>query len=94
MLADQLISDFPDDPQARVAEAFLRINGRTATRSELKELRSLMRAERKALADAPGRASDLLGIGEHPVTSLDAVELAATTLAVSTIFNLDEAVTY
>jgi hypothetical protein len=82
----------PGDDRDRMVAAVQRVLSRAAAEDELRDLMSLLGKARVRLADEPVAAARIAGdsgrVGDPAV-----VDLAAWTIAVHALFNLDEAVT-
>ncbi|MFK7741804.1 MAG: DUF1553 domain-containing protein [Planctomycetota bacterium] len=75
------------------AVAIQQMLGREARAAEAELLADAFRTHREVFAAAPERARKLLGVGQRPPSEgLDAVDVAAVTLVVQTVWNLDEVV--
>jgi hypothetical protein len=93
-LAERLLTEAADDPDARIALAFRLCTARPPSGAERALLRELFQQQIAAYRDDPDAALKLLRVGESPRNeSLDVSELAAWTMVASTILNLDETVT-
>lgn len=95
VLAERLHREAPTDPDLRAERAFRLTTGRHPSASENAVLRRLFREQVAIFSEAPGAASAFLAnTGEQPVdASLPSDPLAATTILVCTLMNLDEFVT-
>lgn len=92
-LAARLLVAEPASPKRRVQRLFQSVLGRDPTRSETSILLAGVVRHRAGFQAAPESARALVATGEStPPTGLDPVELAAWTLACSTVLNLDEAI--
>jgi hypothetical protein len=93
VLAEELLrASLPSDND-RVDFAFLRLAGRRSSADEQKLLVELLEAQRLHFAQNPSLAASLISIGnQKPDQSLPAAELAAATIVVQTIQNLDASV--
>jgi len=93
VLAERMLSK-KYTPEAAISEAFQRIVCRKINRVELKKLSSFYRTQQQALAADPGRAAKIIRQGEYPhIRQIPAPETAALTLAILTIYNLEESIT-
>lgn len=93
VLAAGVIKGHADDP-ARVTEAFVRLLGRLPDADEGQMVLDLVANQRARYASNPDDASRLVGVGESEAGSdIDPVELAAWTLTLHALMNLDEAIT-
>ncbi|MCE2827486.1 MAG: DUF1553 domain-containing protein, partial [Verrucomicrobium sp.] len=92
-LAQRLVREAADTDR-RVGAAFLRVLGRPPSpRERLVIVQGLERARQTFRAD-PAAASALLAVGESRADpSLDPVELAAWTVTMGTLLNLEETLT-
>jgi len=74
--------------------AFQLVTSRVPSQSEVERLMSDLTAYRDEFKAQPESAKKLLAIGEHPYNQdCDPIELAAYTLIMNTLLNLDEAIT-
>lgn len=72
----------------------LRVLGRRLEAREIERLEQALTAELALYAAAPEAAAELISVGDSEAgATLEPTELAAWTLIVSTLFNLDEALT-
>jgi hypothetical protein len=93
-LAQRLLTEAGDTPEARLNHAFLLTLSRPARPEELAILRQLYEEERANFAEEPARAEELLKVGNFPANDeLDKVELAAWSTVASVILNMDEVIT-
>lgn len=91
VLAEDLVGRYPDDPDGRVGEAFQRLTGRSPDERERAILRDLHAGQLEEYRAHPEAAKALAAIGERAVKEeLEAVDVAATTMMVSTVMNFDE----
>jgi hypothetical protein len=93
-LAQQLLQkqDLPD-PDTKIKDAFVRIVGRKPSRDELKTLSGFYQKTREHYDKQPDMALKLLSAGRYPqAQGLDKPTTAAMMLTISTIFNMDEAI--
>ena len=86
-----------DSDEARIADMFRRLAGRSPNDREASLLLDLLAEQRTLYAQQPDEAAKLLGVGESPLDaspdeSLDKPELAALTIVAQTIMNSDAAV--
>jgi hypothetical protein len=95
VLAERLLLKHPNDLDLRVEVAFRLTTGRRPSSRENEVIRRLFREQAAAFAEDPEDASAFLAnTGERALeASLPVDELAATTILVSTLMNLDEFVT-
>ncbi|MGV3661075.1 MAG: DUF1553 domain-containing protein, partial [Prosthecobacter sp.] len=82
------------DDAARLAQAFRRVTSREPEKEELAMLTGLLGKQRARFAAQPEEARKLIAVGttQHG-RELDAVELAAWTVALHAVLNLDEVIT-
>ena len=93
-LASRVMHEAGDRDAARLARTYELALGRTPTPAERDVLLTLLGRQRDDYQANPEAAADLLSVGDSPVDrSLDQADLAAWTIAASTVLNLDEAVT-
>ncbi len=93
VMAAGVIEDHADD-RARVTEAFVRLLGRFPEAEEGLMVTELLANQRARYGANPDDAAKLVAVGESRAGGdIDAVELAAWTLTVHTLMNLDEAIT-
>ena len=79
------------DKSAQIILAYRRLTGLTPRSAVVTILTELAIREQQKFALYPGRARELLGVGEFPVNDhLPPAELAAMTLVGSTIMGFDE----
>jgi hypothetical protein len=89
-----LMSEVASDDSTRLALAFRRATSREPDAHELRILTEYLNEQRAAYAADTAAAAELLGVGESmPDESLATEELAAWTLVMSLILNLDETLT-
>ena len=94
VLAETLVEQHPDAPEARIRGAFLALLARPPDAVEREVCQRLLAGQRAAFVADPDGAAELLGVGTAPRrATLPAVEVAATTMLVSGVMNLDEFVT-
>jgi hypothetical protein len=75
-------------------QVFLRLLSRSASPSEKQRFMGLLDAQRKHFKADVKAASDLLSVGEHRrITDKPAPEVAAWTVVILSVMNLDEAIT-
>ena len=90
-LAGRLLARFPDDADARNAEAFRALTGRAPDARERTILARLFSEQRALFAADEGRAAAYLGVGEWRAdASLPRADLAAQATVVNAIMNHDE----
>jgi hypothetical protein len=93
VMAAGVIKDHADD-RVRVTEAFARVLGRFPEAEEGRMVTELLANQRARYGVNPDDAAKLVAVGESRAGGdIDAVELAAWTLTVHTLMNLDEAIT-
>jgi hypothetical protein len=91
VLAEDLVRHCGANLQARITQAFRLATGRQPEPAERAILQQLYQEQLKLFEQAPSSAHQYLKIGEHPLDdSLPAPEVAATTVLVNTLMNLDE----
>ena len=94
VLAQKMIKQGGPDAKSRLDFAFLRVLGRPASVSELQILETGLERRLEYYQRQPEKAKKLISQGDYPNDpNLSPAEIAAYTLAASTILNLDEAVT-
>jgi hypothetical protein len=94
VLAEQLVRQAPTDVDGQITRGFRLTTGRRPTPRELGVLRQLYREQLEGFESEPAAAQLYLKNGEHPPDpSLPSVNVAATTVLASALFNLDEFVT-
>jgi hypothetical protein len=92
-LAARVMSEAQDD-QARAERALRLVVGRRPRPEEIAIVADVYRRQRDEFARDPEAALALVRVGEAPLPDgADRVELAAWTIAASTVLNLDEAIT-
>jgi hypothetical protein len=90
-LAERVIREGGDTPESRLTYLFRLATARQPEPSETAELVSAYTDHRATYAHNPDAAKQLINVGESkPDPSLDATELAATTMMANLILNLDE----
>jgi len=93
VLAEKLIEKHGQDDDAIADEAFRLLTSRSPTAAETEVLQSLFREQLEHFANHIDAAKELLEIGETPADeSVSSEQLAAATVLVNTIMNLDESV--
>jgi len=81
-------------PEKAIGNVFRKVLCRTPADQELSSLQSLFKDIRQDYVQHPERADSLLSIGESPRNGqMDSNDLAAMTVVVSTILNLNETIT-
>ncbi len=92
-LAERMLREGGDTPDAQLAFAFRLATGRTPTAAEIGTLHKSLDKYVSKFRQTPASAEELVTHGESPRDqSLDVVELAARTAVASVLLNLDEAV--
>lgn len=91
-LADRLIEKHPQDLDAIIAEAFELLTSRTPTSKEATVLKGLHEEQLRAFRSDPAAAQQLVRVGSVKTSVTDPAQLAATTVVVNSIMNLDEAI--
>ena len=92
-LAEAVLRDHPDDTNARISAAFLRLAGRQPDSRELGLLNQLLAQQLDLFKAKPDDAKAFLKIGEKtPDAAFDPAVLAANTVLCQTILNLDAAI--
>ncbi|MEM9657023.1 MAG: DUF1553 domain-containing protein, partial [Planctomycetota bacterium] len=93
VLASDLLQRHGEDVDAMAEEAFLRFTGRAPSRRELCILRNLFADQLVAFEDDADGVAALRGVGEAPTDEdLPGPGIAAATVLVNSIMNLDESV--
>ncbi len=93
ILAERILSSLPTDA-ARLDSVFIRILSRRASQLEMKRFTELLEKQRKHFMLNKKAAEDLVVVGEHRrMTDLPATEVAAWTVVILSVINLDEAIT-
>lgn len=93
VLAAKLINRYQDDSQSITDEAFRLLTSRLPNESESEVLLALLEEQQTHFDQHEDLAEELLEVGQAPADgSLPASQLAAVTVLVNTIMNLDEAV--
>ncbi|MDX2044091.1 MAG: DUF1553 domain-containing protein [Acidobacteriota bacterium] len=93
-LAERALSEGGKDMNAKLAFAFRRATARKPTMAETKVLRELLTQQLTRYRSDQKAAADILNIGESAADAkLDKAELAAWTMVMSAILNLDETIT-
>jgi hypothetical protein len=94
VLAEQLIRTRGDALSARVEHAFRLLTSRAPTQRETEVLLRLYREQHDRFLQSPMDAAEFLAVGEvSRDPQMDVVDLAATTVLVTTLMNMDECVT-
>ena len=93
ILAERVLSSTRRDTD-RMNQVFLRVLSRSASPSECNRFMGLLNAQRKHFKSDVKAAGDLLSVGEHRrITDKPAEEVAAWTVVILSVMNLDEAIT-
>ncbi|CAN5537373.1 DUF1553 domain-containing protein [soil metagenome] len=91
ILAERMIKEGGTGTEERINFAFKALTSRAPREEEINLLKDLLKEELNDLKNNPGRADDLLSIGEYERDKkLDPQEVAAYTIVASTIMNFDE----
>ncbi len=91
--AGNLLTDHGDDVHAMVCDTFERLTSRLPSSREAKILEQLYREQLDGFEKSPEQAKEFLGVGQaQPSSELSPAELAAATVLVSSVMNLDECV--
>ena len=94
VLAQRVLREGGKDSVTRLSFAFRSVTLRRPTVPEMAVLRNLLNKQLATYRADRRAAQDLLGVGESPVeTGLNQSELAAWTMVLSAILNLDETIT-
>jgi mono/diheme cytochrome c family protein len=93
-LAERALTEGGKDVNAKIAYAFRLATARKPTITETKVLRELLTQQLTRYRSEPKAAADFLKIGTlMPGAKLDQAELAAWTMVMSAVLNLDETIT-
>jgi len=92
-LAQRVMKEAGPNPAKRIDRAFLLALARPPAANEAKIIADLARQKLADYRQSPAEASKLIAVGESKPTHPDSAELAAWTMAMSVILNLDEAIT-
>ena len=93
ILAERILSSVPTDA-ARLDGVFIRLLSRRPSRLESKRFTDLLEKQRKHFKVDTKAAAALVVVGEHRrMTDLPAPEVAAWTVVILSVMNLDEAIT-
>lgn len=93
VLAQRVLKESPGDLQAQIADAFLLLTSRQADDTELNTLIETYREQKERFAANPKSVSELLAIGDWPLSQNNKSDLAAMTIVTNTIMNSDESYT-
>ena len=92
-LAERLLREHPDAPHAILHDGFRILTSKTPSESQMNVLERLRETQQEYFQGYPARAEAYLTVGEAAVDqSLDPVQLAATTVVIATLMNLDASV--
>ena len=92
-LAQRVIREAGPNPAKRVERAFILALARPPAANEAKIITNLAQQKLADYRRSPDEARKLIAVGESKSVSADPAELAAWTMAMSVILNLDEAIT-
>jgi hypothetical protein len=93
VMAANLIEE-NQETELQISRAFRKIISREISKKELSILSTYYNEQWQQLKDDPERALQLLSEGEYPLPAeYDAAHLAALSLTIHTIYNMDEAIT-
>jgi hypothetical protein len=93
VLAEKALKEFGGNTRKCIRFAFRRLTGREPDARETSILASLWREQERMFLKEPGRAKQLITVGDSKADpSLDVVKLAATTEVTQAILNLDATV--
>lgn len=93
VMAGNLLTDHGDDVHVMVCDTFERLTSRQPSSREAEILEQLYREQLDGFAKSPEQAKEFLGVGQaQPSSELSPAELAAATVLVSSVMNLDECV--
>jgi hypothetical protein len=94
LLAERAMKEGGTTPEQRLAWAFRVVTSRVPGETELRVLLRSLNGQREKFAANPPNATQLLALGERRNdASLDKTELAAYSMVMSMLLNLDEAIT-
>jgi hypothetical protein len=94
MLAERMMKEGGESPAARNAYGFELATARLPDGEEMQAMREVYRDALATYRADPGRAAELLAVGESPRDeSLAVIQHAATTIVASLVLNLDETLT-
>ncbi|MDE2832908.1 MAG: DUF1553 domain-containing protein [Bacteroidota bacterium] len=86
------LSEVHNDDDARIRAGFRLLTSRDAERAELKILQDLLEEQQRHFGEFPERAAQLLTAGKSATPQdRNPTDLAALTMVISTVMNLDEA---
>jgi hypothetical protein len=90
VLAEKTLDGPAANEAARISSAFRRLAGRAPDAHESALLEALLKEQQEIFRKEPARAEKLINTGQHPHNpAADPVTLAAATVMVQTIMNLD-----
>jgi hypothetical protein len=93
-LAERMMKEGGDTPDARIAFAFKLATARPPKPAETAVLKRVFEAQRARFAKDQAAAMKLLKVGEAPRDEkLDATDVAAWAMVANTVLNLDEVLT-
>lgn len=91
VLAEKLVKAEPASVDKRIVNSFRTLTGRVPDKDEVKILESLYEEQKARFAKNAEAAQKLIKTGDSkPDTTLEASDVAATTMLVSTLMNFDE----
>lgn len=94
VMAQNLIAQNGNDPETNISSAFRKLTARTPKQEELNGLIALYQEQLDVYKKSKDEAQKLISIGEYRLdTKIDVAQLAAHTLVISTLMNLDETIT-
>jgi hypothetical protein len=94
MLAQRMMREAADTPEARITHAFALATARPPSAQEVQILQDLYQTQRARYQNDAEAAAGLLGVGDTPPDpALDPADLAAWSTVASIILNLDETIT-
>lgn len=93
VLAQNLIKQHQDETDNLIVEAFFKLTSREPQLREIEILRLLLQDQLERFSNSPADAAKYLAVGEATVDDrVDQPKLAATTVMINAIMNLDESV--
>jgi len=93
VLAERILS-LGTSESDRLTNVFVRVLSRKPSAAESKRFSSLLVAQRKHFTSNSKAATELVGVGEHQrVTDKSVTDVAAWTVVILSVMNLDEAIT-
>ena len=93
ILAQRMLKEGGNTAKDRIAFAFTLLTGRSASTEEIGVLLATYNDQQVLFSDSPEDASDLITVGDYPVSSrIPSDTLAAYTMVASTIMNLDASI--